>query len=483
MSIKKMILIGLLPCLLLSCETINDFFNKGEIPEDIKGTENLGAGYDVFDNYADVLSLKAKILDVEAMDADGLIEYKTIDKGVFKTISGESIDEYASSLNTTTKLDGSYRFFSGSIETNFSQDRYQQTQHSFATVQSLVNKHGIRVGPNYHAVDLIPYLTAKAKEDINDPNYSGENLFAAYGTHCVTGLILGGRLDYSVTADMSKVESSKSIAVFAEASFDAMFASASASNSTVSSEEMASFNQQKEKRLEIYGGAAEYGQNIINDNDYSAWINSISTNYIFCDFQDQGLIPIWEFCDDATRKAELEESFDTWAEERQIIIGEQIVQCIVDLKVLTAGRWDDLPETLEGGYKIIGHDLNSGAGGDYIALYYKLGASNIEGGPINEIFIQNTSDGEGINGGTKIDVDLNKGAGGDFIYLVYKRGAERPITGIAIEDGDKWYSDGCNSQNTFYWVMEQNNPSTKQDLNEGAGGNYIYIGYTYDRVN
>lgn len=464
-----------------SCETFNDLFNSDDVPDDIRGAENLGAGYDVFDNYADVLDLKAKVLDFNKMEADGMIEYKPIEKGVFKTVSGTSIDEYAESLNTTTKLSGSYRYFSGAVETNFSQSSYSKTRHSFATVQSQINKHGLRVAPNYRAEDLIPYLTEKADEDINNPDMDPSQLFISYGTHCVTGLILGGRLDYSVTADMSKVNSSKSIKVFAEASFDAMFASASASNETVTESEMSSFREHMEKRLEIYGGAAEYGQNIINDNDYTAWINSIGENYIFCEFQDKGLIPIWDFCTDDTRKTEIEEAFADWAEQRQLHIGDEVFECIVDLQVLRADRWDDLPTTLEGGFKRMHHDLNEGAGGDFIALYYKLGYSNHPGGPINKVYTQNPSDGEGMSDGHFINVDLNDGAGGDYIYLIYQRGTDHPITGIVIEDGgNAWYSDGCGPTNTFYWVMQQNEPAQRQDLNEGAGGNYIYLGYTYD---
>jgi hypothetical protein len=46
-------------------------------------TENLGSGYDVFDNYADVSKVNAAILDVDKLNADGLIELKTVEKSTF----------------------------------------------------------------------------------------------------------------------------------------------------------------------------------------------------------------------------------------------------------------------------------------------------------------------------------------------------------------------------------------------------------------
>ncbi len=73
-------------------------------------------------------------------------------------------------------------------------------------------------------------------------------------------------------------------------------------------------------------------------------------------------------------------------------------------------------------YTKIPVDLNQGAGGDYIYLCYKKGS----GVPILDIILQSTSGNNqyaprGYDGTTynQIPVDLNKGAGGDYIYLYY----------------------------------------------------------------
>ena len=483
------LILFLMPFFLISCDKINDLINDDKVPDDIMGLENVGCGYDVFDKYADVLSIKASILDADQMNAAGILDFKKIEKGVFRTASGTTIDEYAASMSNTTKLSGEYKFFSGAVETNFSSSKYMYSEYSFATVQSLINKYGIRVGLNYSGDDLKQYLTTKARQDINNDQLSPSALFGMYGTHCVTGLVLGGRLDFSVSADMSKVNSTKSIKVFAEASFKSAFASASVSNEYVSDEEMSQFRSTEERRLEIYGGAAEYGQNIINDSDYQAWVSSIADNYVFCDFQEDGLIPIWEFCDSQTRKDALMAGFETWATEHSIETGTMPKNCILDLMVRTSSRWENLPETLEGGYVRINQDLNQGAGGDYIALYVKVGLDNDPNQlPVNKIFIQNTSDGEGRDSGsTKIDVDLNKGAGGDYLYLCYTRGKDHIIRAIDLlnQSGNthSYSPRSVTTGQTWLWVMQQNYPNDRQDLNEDAGGNYIYLGYTYDKVN
>ncbi len=74
------------------------------------------------------------------------------------------------------------------------------------------------------------------------------------------------------------------------------------------------------------------------------------------------------------------------------------------------------------GYTKIPQDLNEGAKGDYLYLCYKEGS----GVPILDIVFQSTSDNNqfaprGYDGipYSQVAVDLNKGAGGDYIYLYY----------------------------------------------------------------
>lgn len=66
----------------------------------------------------------------------------------------------------------------------------------------------------------------------------------------------------------------------------------------------------------------------------------------------------------------------------------------------------------------------------------------------------------------KIDVDLNEGAGGDYIYFAVKRGINNgnAINGLAVVSGK-------NDKVSAPAGYERNN----MDLNKGAGGRYIYL--------
>ena len=160
------------------------------------------------------------------MNAAGLIEQKTLEKSVFETSSGTTIEEYASNLQIKASLEGSSMYFSGAVETNFSKSRYERQEYSFATVHSSINKYILRVALGVTAEDMIAFLTDQAKTAINDPAVAPHDLFKVYGTHVLTGIIIGGRLDFNISARTSDLSGSKSIGVYATASFKSAFASA-----------------------------------------------------------------------------------------------------------------------------------------------------------------------------------------------------------------------------------------------------------------
>ena len=71
-------------------------------------------------------------------------------------------------------------------------------------------------------------------------------------------------------------------------------------------------------------------------------------------------------------------------------------------------------------------------------------------------------------GFTKIAVDLNQGAGGAYIYVCYKKGVGAPITGLAVT---------ANIQDP---PTDAVYTRVNVDLNQGAGGAYIWLWYTKD---
>ncbi|BBM86166.1 hypothetical protein UABAM_04552 [Candidatus Uabimicrobium amorphum] len=122
-------------------------------------------------------------------------------------------------------------------------------------------------------------------------------------------------------------------------------------------------------------------------------------------------------------------------------------------------KWDskEIPE----GYKST-KDLNTGAGGEYIYLCYKVETPENPDDRITGLFLvagpENVSAPPGY---TLRGHDLNAGAGGSYIYMAYKKGGYNPLQEIEVltrhEESTKGYE------------------KIPLDLNWSVGGEYLYL--------
>ncbi|GEM_PF-4505570 len=279
----------------------------------------LGRGYDVSKEYAKPADVMSGILDTEALNADGLIEVLEVNDTTHLESHGEQVLDYCKSLASSISLSGSYFYFSGSVSTNFAYNNKVYASHSFATVQTKIHRRRVMVPDSVSTDDLKSYLTESASEAINDETIRPETLFSTFGTHVVTGLFVGARLDYSIRCDMSKVNTSKAIDVLVTAAYNSSIASIEGSTEFLSEEEQSSFNQNVSERSYVVGGNSQYGQKIMEDNSYyDQWVESIDENSIFCDYTDNGLRPIWDFADDTGRASELETALQGYLEAERV---------------------------------------------------------------------------------------------------------------------------------------------------------------------
>lgn len=70
-------------------------------------------------------------------------------------------------------------------------------------------------------------LKSAFRDDLNNPNKDPIALFKEYGTHFLREYIVGGRLDFSSTTDMTTFKSSMSVAASAKASYSVLVGSVS----------------------------------------------------------------------------------------------------------------------------------------------------------------------------------------------------------------------------------------------------------------
>ena len=187
----------------------------------------------------------------------------------------------------------------------------------------------------------------------------------------------------------------------------------------------------------------------------------------------------------ASRKAALETAYATWATSRTIPVYPTPRHCILDVQVIEGANAAN-PYRINGrDYYRINSDLNYSCGSStpYIWLYYLAGLENDTIVPIAEVATRDVTDGETLPSGfVEIPVDLNKGVGGDVIHLIYRKRnnhSDQLISGLRVQSV---YSSGTSVSNVWHVVPIQINPTSPQDLNEGASvcGNKVWLYWTDD---
>ncbi|MDD5924360.1 MAG: metallophosphoesterase [Clostridia bacterium] len=145
-----------------------------------------------------------------------------------------------------------------------------------------------------------------------------------------------------------------------------------------------------------------------------------------------------------------------------------------------SSRKSTAKERLEkNGYTVIDKDLNAGAHGDYVYMGYKKSSNRADaltdiklscdvGDPYSSYV--SMVNNKKFTYSPLSTIDLNEGAGGDYIYAYYtKELCSGGITDVRI-DTNKYLA----GYKTATWFSDLTNPA---DLNKGAEGEYIYIHY------
>jgi len=445
----------------------------------LPGVDYMGHGYNVFGDYAKTEYVKSALFkfdDYRTISVNGKsfnmptdIEYIYINSSDFKSVHGVTSHEYRESMSVNASLGGSYAFFSVSVTNNYNEEYYRSSYRAFCTIQDVIKQWKLTL-PYTDFDKLKSFLTDEAKSDI--ANLSPETLFNKYGTHFIAELIIGARADYNTCVTKSTETSSikNNFQICAEASFKK--ASGSGSYSMVTEEQLQTFESNSYRDLKVSGGRSEYGSYIFQTGKYDMWIESINNieNLTISDFTDNSLIPIWELSADATRRTELSSAFDTYAQQFDLpaLLNEAIDDFYFEVS-------DYAVVTPEPGWSIINVDLNRDAGGKFIYLCFKNGLDDQE--VISDVTFIINSQATPV-GYIKIPQDLNEGSGGAFIYLCYKK----EITSDPIRRVNVLIGENTQPEPGFYFA-ENYYSGVKQDLNQGASGNYIWMVYSYDLPN
>ncbi len=284
----------------------------------LPGIDTLGFGYDITGRYANPLSLRSQIIDfgIETKSINILgkeysipssipINVHPLDHSDYNSVIGHSLSEYRSNLNTSTKIEGNYDLFSGSLNVDFSESQLKISENEFSTIRYQIQKWSLSIGiPD---IKSLPILDIAQKDIDGLTSLTPDELFRRYGTHFVYNGIIGGRLDYSNSTSKLNFNYSSELGLIAKLSYEGLVGSISGENATKYSKEIHNFNESSQKEVHTTGGATYFDAAIANGEKgvLDKWAKTVDDQAVLIDFSQNSLIPIWELCTKEDRKKEL----------------------------------------------------------------------------------------------------------------------------------------------------------------------------------
>ena len=349
----------------------------------------VGCGYNVFDKYASVDSLKEQVLDTQKLIQAQRMVRVYYDQYDSASIEERSIKEYSESMSVNANAGGSFMGFGGSVSTHFAKGYTQRTDQYFATHSHIKKVYGVYI-KTPAADNLKSYLTNDANSWLNNKSISAADVFDTFGHYVLVDTITGGRIDYSVTANSTASTSFENFSVAAKAEFNAVIFGAGASADYTKIKNRDEYFSDRDTQFHRDGGAGLYEVNLSDSNALINWENTLESRGTLVDFgkkTTRALIPVWEFCNDSSRKDYLKAEFDkiNLAEKNKWPVEKYVTMIRF---VAHKDKWE-AQKMCPGDYQLRDINLNEGAGGDYIYLtFLRTEIADWAFPPITDLFME-----------------------------------------------------------------------------------------------
>uniref|UniRef100_UPI0026036D5C MAC/perforin domain-containing protein n=1 Tax=uncultured Shewanella sp. TaxID=173975 RepID=UPI0026036D5C len=424
--------------------------HKQSIPANyLAGVEAIGAGYDIFGHYAFAKSITTPLFDWSKTDCHAVnfnkpaqvpspVTVNDINSDEYRCFSGGNIAKYQNSLSQSAHIPDAYNLFSSAVRNDFSSRSLREAENAFTRIQHTIQLWSLQL--KEHPSQLRALLKDNIKAAINaaDSASDYEQLFAQYGSHFLTGIVIGGRAVFASSTNKIHMNNAYPIETIAKAVYQKLTGQLSSEDEQEYEEALYSFCAHSNSRHLVIGGDYQPAMQTFTGHKQRIddWRYSINNAATMIDFtQERPLTGIWELCDQIEHQHKMHNYFkETWAMNG--FKSHQIWADYIDSIIIIRG--DNSSIKPPSGYLKIPVNLNKDSGGDYIYLcYHKVSA---DGARIDNpkciadlkiIMGERTQPDIGF---TKLDVDLNKGSGGEYIYLCYKKSPF--IDSIAIKDLD-----------------------------------------------
>ncbi|MBP3535484.1 MAG: hypothetical protein J6J53_05665 [Muribaculaceae bacterium] len=295
------------------------------------GTSNkvyaIGYSYDATGEWASPNSVKIEIFDTKLLSEEGKhVVGPTQASLVENIITGSSISEMTNALAVKADVKGGFGKFKAEASASFDMNHAKNTNFEYATTyfnldvrtasfdtDLMTLAEDYMTDDAWYAINGVPRenkRTHKKKVSYPSTTEGFKNLVEYYGTHVILSANLGGRVRYSMEADISKISSSFDIKAFAKASYEGAFVSASGSVDEKFKQSYKDNKQHVTIRLNVLGGDESKAKRLgasdgFKKSNLEDWVQSVTAdNMALVGFNKGSLVPLYELIDESLTEEE-----------------------------------------------------------------------------------------------------------------------------------------------------------------------------------
>jgi hypothetical protein len=302
--------------------------SPANLPDIIPGLSMIGYGYDVFASpyclaserkgrggkpLLDGLSLSAKDPYEEVVALQRPFRYPKILQVSNEqptdddyTIFGRTVEEYNKELTVTAKVGVEVGAFSGNVQTSYSQSTKTYLENVYGEHGHIYSGIDVRLGALDSASALRSLLNPQVNIDLQ--KRTPKDVIARFGTHLVTGVMIGGKALLRQVSSRSDVKDETEFQLAVQAKYGAVTAEA-----TVDQKYSAQISKFKmSNTVHTLGGKAQV---IESSKQFNAWLQSLNRNPAIIEMTS--VVPLWQLLDPGKARDALKDGILSYARRYQ----------------------------------------------------------------------------------------------------------------------------------------------------------------------
>jgi hypothetical protein len=278
----------------------------------------IGYGYDIIGKYADTSSVKAPAVNIEAYAAaqPDRVSIGTTTYGGPKLIYATNAEDYSYKISLKLKESKGMMLFKHTITDAFPGEDALSNKYIYAQYEYSMTWKTIRTD----GVDAIvkDYLTPGFRNDVQ--SLTPENLVKKYGTHVLSGITLGEKLNVYYQAKSAGSDKLQSSVVGFTYALKKVFGIASGSLDRLKATEINAVSEPKLVYEAIGGDPSKVNKIVANGKtliNFNEWLSTCTEDKaLFTNIVS--MYPLYELINDPAKKAEVKNYITSYIEQNQV---------------------------------------------------------------------------------------------------------------------------------------------------------------------